>query len=219
MNAIDPVGLEPIYDKEGRRLGFTSDGFLGPTGMIYVYKGDRTDIDWSKFSRKDLKKEFGYDIQNAEHYILELEDNTEMKGLFLSNVATDIVKEYDGFEINYEDMTYKFHFNDYGGEISYMKGEGNFNTIIKTPGGINFNIGDCYLSYELNGYNILSTLLYHEWFGHAIMGWGDETKTHHKCFEMVKNGKFFNSHYPQSLYYNYINTLYEEYKNKEMPQP
>ena len=216
---VDPDGKEPIYNTNGDRLGFTKDGFLGSTGMIYVYKGDRTDINWNDYYRSDLTKEFGDEIQNADHYIYELMETPDKKGTFLSNVASDIMKEYDGFVIEYNNKSYTFHLNDYGNKISYLGNNGNFSTKTKTSGEIVLNIGDCYESYELNGFNIVSTLLYHEWFGHAIMNWGDEKKNHHKCFEMVMSGKFFKDNFAQRKYKQYINKLYEDYKKKELSQP
>ena len=214
MNKVDPNGREPIYDRLGNRLGFTNDGFLGKTGMPYVYLGERNDIDWGNFSRAELKKTFGDNIVNADHYVKSEELNEKDKATFLSNMATDIVKEYDNYEIEYEGKNYTFDFSKYGGIISYRKGFGNFNTSRPNPKTEwSFSIGNCYESYDLNGFNVLGSLLFHEWFGHAVMGWGDETKTHHKCFEMVQNSEFYKKN--NFSYVRYIDNTYNQYKKNE----
>lgn len=214
MFFVDPNGKEPIYDRLGNRLGITNDGFLGETGMLYVYLGKEKDIDWGRYSRAELKKTFVDDIQNADHYVKSEDLHSREKGIFLSNIATDIVKEYDHHKIEYEGQTYTFDFSKYGNIIPYKKGTGNFYTSrsnSKTEWSI--SIGDCYESYDLNGFNILGSYLYHEWFGHVIMGWGDETRTHHKCFEMVINSIFFDE--KRHSYYIYINNMYNQYKEDE----
>lgn len=54
----DPTGLEPVYNRKGKYLGSTSEGF---TGEILIYTG--TDkIDFSKFTRADLVEKFEMDI-------------------------------------------------------------------------------------------------------------------------------------------------------------
>lgn len=211
---MDPDGREPIYDRLGKRLGITNDGFLGESGMLYVYLGERNDIDWGRYSRAELKKTFGDDIQNADHYIKSDEINSQDRGIFLSNIATDIVMKYDNHKIEYEGQTYTFDFSKYGNKIPYKSGTGNFYTSRPNPETEwSISIGDCYKSYDLNGFNILGSILYHEWFGHVIMKWGDEDRTHHKCFEMVRNSIFFDER--RHSYYIYINKMYNQYKEDE----
>lgn len=46
-------------------------------------------------------------------------------------------------------------------------------------------------NYETSVENIAAALIFHEYYGHAIMKWGDEDNTHYKCYEAIRNSKLY----------------------------
>ena len=55
---------------------------------------------------------------------------------------------------------------------------GNY-TILKTQG------------YEATVENIISSVIYHEWYGHHICGYSEEQGNHQKCYEASKACPFY----------------------------
>lgn len=92
INLIDPSGCNPIYDQYGYLLGTTLEGFCGE---IYVYTGDKDDIDFSKMSIDNAISELGEDINTLDHF----RNNGLLNHQAYQNIWNDILQHFDGLRV------------------------------------------------------------------------------------------------------------------------
>ena len=199
---IDPTGENPVYNRNGAFLGNTSEGF---SGMVLIYSGQDKLKEISKKSSEDLMKLSAVktldDVQLSEN---------RLSGNALSAIWTNIAKHYEGKEINGK----KFYLNSIkGGKIGFESpkiNNANFSTYFykqSKPEIVGTGNNSAY--YENTVENLLSTIIYHEWYGHIVKGYSNYFYTHSRAFQAVKNGDFWES--TTKRYKNFINGKIVDY--------
>ena len=181
VKLVDPDGREinPVYDNYGNYLGNTKEGF---TGVPII-------VDERRLNQC-------IEIENDELQNLSAEVVSLYGGYFddvasqLSNDAQEkivkhIISQYSDLDLS---QNYGFNALDLASKIKYdtdgsKVGNTNFATMRsksgKSPTVFYFRHSD--KSYEFTVENITSSLVYHEWYGHNVMGYGtpDQMKTAH----------------------------------------
>lgn len=173
----DPTGMNPVYDRNGIYLGDTSEGFTGE--VLVMRDGYAGEIDVNKMTSEELQEKFyAFTLDDQQHYC------DPLSGDALSNIWTNILSHFEGTEIDGE----VFSMNRLvGGKVYYMKQNPSEKFAFKTfhKKGVTptmYGSGYNYLDFESTVENLAITMLYHEWYGHGIMDYGDATKDHNKAY-------------------------------------
>ena len=112
-----------------------------------------------------------------------------------------------------------FSMRDIGGKIHYYpKSPKNLGNI-----GTNAKKQTIYANHQYNWYettveNFQASIIYHEWYGHIVMGWGNGNNkkiasdggTHYKCYEAVINSQIFQK--TTSLYQKFYHEMLNDLK-------
>ena len=195
---VDPDGREmnPVYDFDGNFLGNTKEGFTGepiistPKALARCMEFYEVS-DISELSMEQVLSGFGETFDKMAKRENGLLSEAQEK------IFTDIVSKMEGTSVY--DQT--FSMNDIGGIIKYYnKGKNNPGNIgTDTRNGIIY-ANHQYDYYETTVENIQSSVVYHEWIGHLIMGWGNGNQmstaksggTHYMCYLSVISSPMFN---------------------------
>ena len=197
IKLVDPNGMEinPVYSKEGDLLGNTKEGFTGHP--LIMNKNDyemMMDITGAK-SLSELS------VENVKNYGGATFDDVESTGALSGNAQEKIVRN---IILHYTDQVlsqnYGFDPSDLASKIKYdvtgkLVGETNFATVRSKSGRHQtmFYFRHSNKSYEYTVENITATIVYHEWFGHEVMGYGRPDQkaeaskggTHYACYLAV----------------------------------
>ena len=197
IKLVDPDGREinPVYSKEGDFLGNTKEGFTGHP--LIMNKGDyemMMDIKEAKsiseLSEKDVKDNGGITFDDAEK-------RGALSGIAQEKIVKNIISQYEDPELS---QNYGFNAMDLASKINYdadgtKVGNTNFARASSKSGKFPtmFYFRHNNKAYEFTVENITSSLVYHEWFGHDVMGYGkpnqmaraSEGGTHYACYLLV----------------------------------
>ncbi|MBD5351038.1 MAG: hypothetical protein HDR89_09185 [Bacteroides sp.] len=176
INLIDPSGCNPIYDQYGYLLGTTLEGFCGE---IYVYTGDKDDIDFSKMSIDNAISELGEDINTLDHF----RNNGLLNHQAYQNIWNDILQHFDGLRV-YDEV---FKVDEFpNNSVNYQSDESSWFTNHKgsKEQGI---YGTNLYEYESTVENIASSIIVHEWYSHWIKNCADTYKSHRLAYKNVIN--------------------------------
>ena len=207
VKLVDPDGREinPVYDKNGDYIGNTKEGFTGVPIIIddrrlkQCLYAEGTEI--NNLSCEEVAA-YGRDFDNVA---------TQLSGEVQSRIWTNIVESYNGTEVG----EFTFDISEIGGKIEYDFGEilkGNFATL-KNEKVLGRRVYP--ERYETTVENVISTVVYHEWYGHAKKGYSgcNEKKSnncdHYKCYEAVINSPIFKS--TTEKYQEFYNETYNFY--------
>ena len=200
----DPDGrdINPVYGSDGSFRGCTKEGF---TGEIIIYDGKEN---FSNLSKEELYRK----DDDAMPYSLA---NTTMKDDAKSKMYTHIVSQYEGESV----LGMIFSMDDvHDGKIKFDKTKpGNWCTTYETISGFgdgsDIYATDHYLqTYEATVENILSSLIFHEWFSHKIQGCGDKTGNHQQAYQNVMDGALWGS--TTDNYQNFIQKKFIDYDGR-----
>ena len=183
VNAIDPVGLEPIYNSRGDFLGTTSEGF---TGEVLIYDGAEQ-IDFAKFTKKELFKKYGqldnFDIRKSMSTL-----NGGLTHNAMSRIWTHIVSQFNGMKVY--DLTF---------DLSSIEGRKIYYEFIEDGAWqTHFSLDDIFMptisgsgnqDYETTVENVASSIIVHEWYSHARKKTTDRFKSHRLAYKNVINFK------------------------------
>ena len=168
MNAIDPMGLNPIFNSKGVYLGASEEGF---TGMIYVYVGPENLL----FNNHSI--DYWTTNDEYKHYFktynqVETAYSGEALQRFVGNVMTELVSQADGVKIFEKEFTKN---SLLGGSVSFSEKEGSQFSTIRKHGNIKTQIKAHGIKNDYEGTveNLLSSILIHEWYSHGEWGVGD----------------------------------------------
>ena len=197
VKLVDPDGEEinPVYDITGTFLGNTKEGFTGEPIIT-----SKRNLDLCKeingassvedLSVSQLLDGFGTTFDKAEKAGTLSETAQE-------NIYTDIVSKCEGMDV----YGFKFSMNDIGNKINYYpKSKTNKGMIGTNIISSQIMVNHQYDWYETTVENIQSSVVYHEWFGHIKMGWGNGHQqdiassggTHYMCYLAVMNSPCWN---------------------------
>ena len=217
VKLVDPDGMEinPVYTVEGKYLGDTKEGFTGDPLIMKASDYDAMmDISGaeniSELSVEDVKKYGGTTFDDV------VKSGDALSGDAQEKIIRNIISQYSDY-----DLTDKYGFNasDVANRIEYdvddkNVGPGaNFSTATYKTGNrpAKFYFKRGHSGYELTVENIICSLVYHEWFGHEKMGWGEtdnqkrrasEGGTHHLCYYSVINSPIYNKTTPAYQKFN-----------------
>ena len=204
VKLVDPDGrdINPVYGSDGSFRGCTKEGF---TGEIIIYDGKEN---FSNLSKEELYRK----DDDAMPYSLA---NTTMKDDAKSKMYTHIVSQYEGESV----LGMIFSMDDvHDGKIKFDKTKpGNWCTTYETISGLgdgsDIYATDHYLqTYEATVENILSSLIFHEWFSHKIQGCGDKTGNHQQAYQNVMDGALWGS--TTDNYQNFIQKKFIDYDGR-----
>ena len=175
---MDPSGnrFNPVYNKEGKPLGNTSEGF---TGMPLISQGDG-EHNWSSMTADAACKLDSVTTYDAVR--------DKLSGEAKSNIWTNIVSKLEGVSIFGEII---FSLNSIDGGIIHYSSSGDYNwgtteTPIPSSGKYQILGTDLYRSYETTVENVQASVVYHEWYGHVIKGYSDGYwKDHYQAYDAV----------------------------------
>ena len=214
VKLVDPDGMEinPVYGSDGTFGGCTTEGF---TGEIIIYDG--TD-DFSLLSADELietssncsKTAFFYNRKNRD--LLNKESKDKM--------YKHILGSQDWLEVNgnvfcSEDATIEYNPSKDGNwmtTLPTLEKPGFRLTItenymlqedVRVVGGIPVRL---FQGYEATVENIISSAIYHEWYGHHVCGYSDRNKNHYKCYEASRTCPFYDKTTPAYKEYLRLNT-------------
>lgn len=197
IRLVDPDGraANPVYNKEGDFIGNTKEGF---TGEPLIMKKNDYDMMMALSGADDIS-ELGVDDVASSGGITfgkAVEDGS-LTGIAQTKIVANIVSKYDDPELT---QNYGFNAVDFASKIKYDTdgshvGYTNFATV-RSKSGIfptMFYFRYNNKNYEFTVENITSSLVYHEWFGHDVMGYGRPNQmatasdggTHYACFLSV----------------------------------
>ena len=95
----EPFGEEPVYDKRGKFLGATSEGFKGD---ILIYSG-RNNINFGKMTRKELFEQYRDYIETLDMELSFAAGGIDKK--YLPKIWTHIVSHFEGLQVYDEKFT------------------------------------------------------------------------------------------------------------------
>ena len=211
IKLVDPDGSEvnPVYDLNGNFLGNTKEGFTGEPiiskqGALMQCMDLYGASDVSELSKEQVLSAFG-----------ESFDAMERKGCLSpqaqENIYNDIVSKMEGTHI----YGHTFSMKGINGKLKYYNKSntnlGNVGTDVRTS---TVYINHQYDYYETTVENVQASVVYHEWLGHIIMGWGNENQdalasnggTHYMCYLSVISSPLFKS----------TTTLYQNFNYKKL---
>ena len=226
VKLVDPDGMEinPVYTVEGKYLGNTKEGFTGDPLIMNASDYDAMmDISGaeniSELSVEDVKKYGGTTFDDV------VKSGDALSGDAQEKIIRNIISQYSDY-----DLTDKYGFNasdvanriEYDVDDKYVGPGANFSTATYKTGNrpAKFYFKRGHSGYELTVENIICSLVYHEWFGHEKMGWGEtdnqkrrasEGGTHHLCYYSVINSPIYNKTTPA---YQKINENAYKYLSK-----
>ena len=217
VNAIDPMGLNPIFNSKGVYLGASEEGF---TGMIYVYVGPENLL----FNNHSI--DYWTTNDEYKHYFktynqVETAYSGEALQRFVGNVMTELVSQADGVKI----FEKKFTKNSLmGGSVSFSEKEGSHFSTIRKHGNLKTQIKAHGIKNDYEGTveNLLSSILIHEWYSHGEWGVGDYHKNsngrpqpnHRIAYQNMMRDKVY---YPKTTnsFRQFVLKSYNYYLNKE----
>ena len=218
VKLVDPDGREinPVYTREGDYLGETKEGFTGDP--LIMKKSDydfMMDIsgkkDISELSVDDVKERGGTTFDDAAK-------RGAINGDAQEKIVKNIISQYEDPNLEGYDATAVSKLIRYDHGDNYLNGKYNFGTVssIDSPmEAIAFKHN--HQKYEFTVENIISTLVYHEWRGHGMMGWGNGNNsatakqggTHFMCYLSVMSSPIFNR--TTSAYKEFNQNMFEKF--------
>ena len=206
VKLVDPDGREvnPVSDLNGNFLGNTKEGF---TGEPIISKQGALELcmdlygvsDVSELSKEQVLSVFGESFDAMERRGCLSQQAQE-------NIYNDIVSRMEGTHV----YGHTFSMKGINGKIKYYikskNNSGNLGTNVKTS---TVYINHQYDYYETTVENVQASVVYHEWLGHIIMGWGNGNQyakasdggTHYMCYLAVISSPLFKS--TTTLYQNF----------------
>ena len=207
VNKEDYGGMNPVFLPDGTYWGTTEEGF---TGNLYIFYGDTVTINKDNihnYSAEDLKVHDGYTFDEVTDpnallcFGVALDDNQAGK---IINSFLGQLSEQSGFqEYNIKTFGPAFSFNRFSGVVydsNYSQNHAlkvsagsHFAALKKDAGGYQAGqiLMSANLSYEATVENLAATIVYHEYYGHLIQGFGDLTGTHYKAYLNSKNCPYY----------------------------
>ena len=214
VKLIDPDGREvnPVYDLNGNFLGNTKEGFTGEPiiskqGALVLCMDLYGVSDVSELNKEQVLSAFGESFDAMERKECLSQQAQE-------NIYNDIVSKMEGTHV----YGHTFSMKGINGKIKYYtkskNNPGNIGTNVKTS---TVYINHQYDYYETTVENIQASVVYHEWFGHIMMGWGNGNQyakasdggTHYMCYLAVISSPLFKS--TTTLYQNFNYNMLNHY--------
>ena len=214
VKLVDPDGREinPVYSKEGDFLGNTKEGFTGHPLIMnrrdYEVMLEINGADCiSELSEKDVKDNGGITFDDAEK-------NGALSGIAQEKIVKDIISQYSDPKLSQD---YGFNATALANKIKYdtdgsRVGTTNFATVSSKSGKFPtmFYFRHNNNAYEFTVENITSSLVYHEWFGHEVMGYGSPNQmatasrggTHYACYLSVMTSPLWSRTTPDYQKFN-----------------
>ena len=206
VNLGDYDGMNPVFRPNGEYIGETQEGF---TGDLYICYDDAINKDnINNYSAKDLEGHMGYTFD-----VLTNPHAKECYGVLLNDKeAGDIINSFLG-ELSKQPGFQEYNIKTFGPAFSFNRFLGvvydsNYsqNTALKVSAGSHFaalrkdaggyQAGQILMSanrsYESTVENLAATIVYHEYYGHLIQGYGNLTGDHYKAYLNSKNCPFYN---------------------------
>ena len=199
LKLVDPDGKEinPVYTREGQYLGNTKEGF---TGDPFIMNKNDYETMMGVSGVTNISELCVNDVQTYGGTTFDdVIGRDAISGDAQVEVIKNIISQYDD-----PDLTNRFGFNasNLASRIGYDKDgkmvgpNANFVTVTDKKENIPamFYFWRGHSSYELTVENITASLVYHEWLGHEIMGWGEGDNpmrrassggTHYACYLSV----------------------------------
>ena len=214
IKLIDPDGREinPVYSKDGDFLGNTKEGFTGHP--LIMNKNDyemMMDVmganDLSELSAEDVKNNGGTTFDDAE-------SRGVLSGDAQEKIVRNIISQYSDPDLS---QNYGFNASDLSSKIKYdadgtIVGNTNFARVSSKSGKkpTMFYFRHNNKKYEFTVENIISSIVYHEWFGHDVMGYGSpnqlakasEGGTHYACYLSVMSSPLWSRTTPSYQKFN-----------------
>ena len=179
VNAVDPDGMEPVYNMKGEFLGTTSEGF---TGDIMIYTGF-TKINFESFNRNDLE-------QNMSNFFMTYDtvngvDRDGLSDETKSKIWTNLVSHFEGTHI-YDEV---FSISSIPGNSIQLKKMDNASWFTNKETMKIYGTDE--YDYETTIENLASSIIVHEWYSHAQKKTSDFYKSHRLAYKNVINWKPF----------------------------
>ncbi len=205
LQYVDPIGelYNPVFTFDGIFLGCTKEGYTGKV-IICSSPVNFTDISADELlSRAGGTLAFTYD--KVSNFISD-----EAK----SKIWTHVVSQWDGKKVFDEVFSRNNILNK---KIQYhsMSGKnwGTTENVNSKEEKIIFGNDNYLKHYETTVENLQASLIFHEWYGHAIKGYNDKNKNHSKCYEAVMDSPIFDK--TTLNYKSFIIGKYDFYLNEE----
>ena len=203
---IEPFGKEPVYNRRGKYLGSTSEGF---TGDVLIYSG-KDNIHFEDMTRKELFNHYYSDIIELDMELKYAAGGIDRK--YLPNIWKHIASHFEGLQVYDEKFSvssiangmiyYNPRLIDDHWETNFSSDDPSFLPIISGS-------GNNYIQYENTVENIASSIIVHEWYSHGKKYSSDDKKSHRLAYKNVINYKFlWNKTTDKYKYFNLYNLWY-----------
>jgi len=207
----EPFGEEPVYDKRGKFLGATSEGFKGD---ILIYSG-RNNINFGKMTRKELFEQYRDYIETLDMELSFAAGGIDKK--YLPKIWTHIVSHFEGLQVYDEKFTLSSIANGriyYNPQLLNDPWKTVFSPDDPSFSPAIFGSGNNFCIYENTVENIASSIIVHEWYSHGMKHTSDKNNSHRLAYKNVINYKYlWNKTTDKYKYFNLYNLWY--YTNKE----
>ena len=177
VGKIDPSGMmdedNPVFTSDGTFLGCTKEGY---TGMVLICDAP---LNIPEHTAEELLSRAGGTLAFTYDAVRDgLSSDAK------SNIWTHIVSQYKGKKVHDEVFSMN---NIENGKIIFKNiKNANWGTSKITNEKGEYTIcGTDNYKYETTVENIQASVVFHEWYGHAMKGYNDRNKNHSKCYEAV----------------------------------
>ncbi len=210
VNKEDYDGMNPVFLPDGTYWGTTEEGF---TGNLYIFYGDTVTINKDNihnYSAEDLKVHDGYIFDEVTDPNALLCFGVALNDSQAGNIINSFLGQLSiqpGFqEYNLETFGQAFSLDritlsgvvydsKYSQNPDLKVSDGShFATLMKDAGG--YQAGQILMSanrnYESTVENLAATIVYHEYYGHLIRGFGNVTNTHFLAYLFSKDCPYYN---------------------------
>ena len=192
IKLVDPDGManNPVYDIDGNYIGDTKEGFKGAPIIV-----DKRRLDQCIKIENDKLQNLSAEVVSLYGYYFD-DVTSGLSHAAQEKIFTHIVSKLEGTKVG----EYVFSMSDIGGKINfYDSGEDVKSNVASDSQHSKIFARHIYDFYETTVENLQCSVLYHEWYGHIKMGWGNgneeakksEGGTHYKCYQFVIDSPLF----------------------------